>query len=718
MTRAIPTVTVLFFCVAAMGDLHTEPSSDLPEWIRYPAPIEQSYYVANLLPPLQYASDPRSMTADDWAPAPIPDEPFQEHYRRPLTEAELEEAHTLLEAQRTALAETTTPAGVSNSEVTALATCDALHWLGGSTGLYYKEHGADEWSRHDYYGVDGPLSSAITALASDGNGALWVGTPLGLSIRDNTGSWRHIRGRDGLPIEHVTALQFDDTGCLWIGSPEGAILHCPDSVERQWYYRASGRYLKDDRVAAIAISSAGAPIYVETPTGISGIDILEHTLAQKAAYLETRLNLFHRRLGLVVESVLDDIFEPTVAYTLDDANDGLWTSWHVAAMSLAYATTGKEAYKQSAKESMHAMIALQNATGIPGLPARTIIPAELGKVRREADQDREELHRRERWRPTPDGDFYWRSDTSADEIVGHFLAFYTYWRHIAQYNAEESALIERQVRAMADHIIENDYVLIDWHGERTFWGVWRPEILDGEPWWHLEIGLNSLQLLSFMKTAYAITGDQKYQEQYEHLICEHKYLNNLQLAKRVFPDEVNHSDDQLAYGSWYPLLQLEWDPDIRRVLRKSIRRHYKIIEPERASLFYFVSATIDPGYVLLDKAVEHLREIPRDRRLYATKNSHRADVRIAHRPCRFGRDVLDHVLPYDELFWEKWNKDPYRPDRTPPTRVSPSGISPGASDALPPRVVDVPDGAYEDDGGAWLLAYWLGRYHGFIAPPE
>ena len=26
-----------------------------------------------------------------------------------------------------------------------------------------------------------------------------------------------------------------------------------------------------------------------------------------------------------------------------------------------------------------------------------------------------------------------------------------------------------------------------------------------------------------------------------------------------------------------------------------------------------------------------------------------------------------------------------------------------------------PDGRTEEDGSAWLLPYWMGRYHGFIA---
>ena len=41
----------------------------------------------------------------------------------------------------------------------------------------------------------------------------------------------------------------------------------------------------------------------------------------------------------------------------------------------------------------------------------------------------------------------------------------------------------------------------------------------------------------------------------------------------------------------------------------------------------------------------------------------------------------------------KWNGNPYQPDG------------------------GTPEGRSEEDGGAWLLPYWMGRYYGMIAAP-
>ncbi|NLF58359.1 MAG: transcriptional regulator, partial [Candidatus Hydrogenedens sp.] len=245
------------------------------------------------------------------------------------------------------------------------------------------------------------------------------------------------------------------------------------------------------------------------------------------------------------------------------------------------------------------------------------------------------------------------------------------------------------VRDLTNYIVDNGYQLIDWHGKRTRWGFWDPKSLNGNPADAVEAGLNSLQILSFLKVAHHITGDEKFQDHYRSLITEHRYLDNILLTKKHFPDENNHSDDQLGYVAWYPILQLEKDPKVRRALITGVRRHYEVVRPEQPSFYAFATATVAPYVVDYAGAVENLRQIPTDRREWAMKNSHRADVRFAVHPNRFGKPVLTDVLPADERIFVKWNADPYLPD--------------GGG-----------DGRVEDDGAAFLLPYWMGRYHGFI----
>ena len=376
--------------------------------------------------------------------------------------------------------------------------------------------------------------------------------------------------------------------------------------------------------------------------------------------------------------LLDDSENPTSSTIGDSDNDGLWTAYHVVAMSLAYGATGDTVYLESAKKSMHALVMLQNASGIPGLVARSVVPVEEG-----ADKSPQ-------WRPTPGGKMLWKSDTSSDEIDGHFFAIYAYWQHIARFDPREYDLIKEQTTTIMDYIVDNNYQLIDWDGKRTRWGFWNPENLNDDPEHYIENGLNAAQILSFLKVSFHITQDLNYKEHFDNLIIRHGYLGNVLLEKKVFPDENNHSDNQLGFCALYPWLQLEQDPKARKALQQAVRRHYKTLWRDGSSFFYFSAATIDPDFVNIKAAVQDLRDTPTDRRQWKMVNSHRADIIWNSNLSRFGRPQLLHILPANERNWAKWNGNPYYPD--------------GGG-----------DGRVEDDGASWLLGYWMGRYHGFIA---
>ncbi|HPG69385.1 MAG TPA: two-component regulator propeller domain-containing protein [Candidatus Hydrogenedentes bacterium] len=613
---------------------------------------------------------------------PIVVEPFVEHVRGVVADASAEGATGIAvgaDGKLTVVA-TPKPTMKDGQAIRAEVALGGVTWRGTDTSLYRQEKPGGAWTRHESYGIDGPLATQITALAADSKGTLWIGTPLGITLHAADGSWRHVRGTDGLPVEDVTALAIDEADRVWIGTSRGAVLYRPYETGRQWFYRAGKRYLPGDRVLDIALAPGGMPAYFLTDGGIGRIDAVTTTLLEKALIIERRVNERHRRLGLVAECNLDDAENPTSHTIGDNDNDGLWTAYHVAAMALCYGTTKDEAAKASAQEGMRALYMLENASGTPGLVARSVVPAEIGKTKDA------------QWRPTPDGKMYWKSDTSSDEIDGHYLAFYAYYEHIAQYDKAEKALLDKQVRAVTDYIVDSGYRLIDWDGKRTRWGFWDPESLNGNAADYSEMGLNSLQMLSFLKVAHYVTGDKKYERCYRDLIVEHGYLDNVMLTKKSFPDENNHSDDQLGFVAWYPILQLEKDPKILHALLVGVRRHYEVVRPEQPSFYTFVLATVDPARADFAGAIENLRQIPKDRRHWAMINSHRADVVFAPRVNRFGEPILLRALPADERDFAKWNRDPYEPDQ-------------GG------------DGRHEDDGAAYLLPYWMGRYHGFIAEP-
>lgn len=638
--------------------------------------IEGEYKLPNLAAPLDYSDDVIFKTNAS-AYIPVKDQAIPEHVRNTLTQQEEQKVSAVFSSNAKKLVKSNY-SKLLDTPITTIQKRNKEVWIGTNIGLYIYNIDSKKIIKHESYGINGPLSTKISAISMDSKGTLWIGTPIGLTSLNKDGVWTSLRGSEGLPVEKITALAIDKNDEIWIGTTQGAILYTPYEDGRQWYYRAGKRYLINDVISDIALAETGKPVYFKTAEGISKIDAIERTLAQKAEIIENRIDTWHRRMGLVAACVLDDAENPTSHHISDNDNDGLWTSYHVVAMSLAYATTGEVRYLNSAKKGMHAMIMLQNASGIPGLVARSVVPVS------ERDQ------KNEQWRLTPDGTLLWKSDTSNDEIDGHFFAFYVYWEHIAKHDPKEAELIKKQASTIMNYIVDNNYQLIDWDGERTKWGFWNPELLNDDPDHYIENGLNAAQILSFLKVSYYITGTEKFKKHYDKLITEHGYLGNILLEKKVFPDANNHSDNQLGYCALYPLLQLEFDPKARNTLQRAVRRHYRTLSRDGSSFFYFASATIDPDFVDIKSAVLDLHQTPTDRRQWKMTNSNRKDIVWSPYLTRFNRAQLLNILPGDERNWGKWNGNPYYPD--------------GGG-----------DGRAEDDGASWLLGYWMGRYHGFIS---
>jgi hypothetical protein len=242
---------------------------------------------------------------------------------------------------------------------------------------------------------------------------------------------------------------------------------------------------------------------------------------------------------------------------------------------------------------------------------------------------------------------------------------------------------------VTDHLMQNNWRLIDKDGKPTRWAIFNPEALNDDPIWEEERGLNALSILSHLKVAHHITGDAKYQQAYEQLIQKHHYLLNAITQKMLPPYDINHSDDQLAFLCYYPFLLYETNPDYRRIWLMSLERSWQIERPERSPLFNFIYGAVTGKPCDVEAAVQTLQEWPWDLRNWECRNSHRLDIVLDTRKgLREPQSV--QIVPYSEREVMRWNGNPYRLD---------------GGDPL---------GRREDDGTAFLLPYWMGRYHRLI----
>lgn len=504
---------------------------------------------------------------------------------------------------------------------------------------------------------------------SDSIGHLWLGTPSGLVLTDGRGWWYHLRGEDGLPYEEVTCLALAPNGDVWVGTSQGACR----GREGHWSYFWGKRWLPGNEVRAIAIDAHNRA-WIATDGGVGLIESRRMTLQEKAHHYEAITAARHNRYGFVTICQFRDPGDLNSYEHEASDNDGLWTALYAAAQCFRYATTRDPQARELARQSMRAILDLERLTGIPGFPARALVRKGEPRVFLSSGE----------WHDSPvDPNCRWKGDTSSDELDGHYFLYPIYYDLVADEKEKEE--LRAAIRRITDHLLENNYQLVDLDGKPTRWAIFNPENLNENPIWEEERGLNSLSILSHLKVAYHMTGDPKYQAAYEQLIKKHHYLLNAITQKMLPPYEVNHSDDQLAFLCYYPLLLYETDPEYRRIWLLSLERSWQIERPERSPLFNFIYGAVTGKPCDVEASVQTLKEWPWDLRHWAVRNSHRADIRLDPSKGRFNEPQSVQVIPYSERALMQWNGNPYRLD----------------GDG---------NGEREDDGAAFLLPYWMGRY--------
>jgi hypothetical protein len=477
-----------------------------------------------------------------------------------------------------------------------------------------------------------------------------------------------------LPVNEITVVNAESPSVTWVGTRRGAVRVARESNTREYF--AGLRWLPDDHVLGIGIDGNAA--WVETPKGFARIDYTPMTLVEKSRAFVERIQARHNRWGLTADSHLKVAGDLSTNQPVSTDNDGLWTAMYVAAECFRYKVTGDADARENARRGMQAIMRLEAITGRPGFPARSFI--RTGVDVQPSDGE---------WHDTPDRQWRWKGDTSSDEIVGHYFVYPLYHDLVAE-DAEKPAL-RAVIDRITTHILDNDYQLIDVDGKRTRWGFWGPDVIWEDP---DETGLRALHMLAHLRVALHLTGDaalrQRYQAAYDDLIKTHKYHWLTRNQKIMVPGSINHSDDELAFLSYYPLLAYERDPALLEVYRQSLERSWQIERPERNPLWNVIYAA-GTGAKEFDQAqsIRTLREIPMDQIQWTVENSHRLDVPVDPMADRKNRRQALIVLPYDELPMHKWNGNPYNLD----------GGSGGRS---------------EDDGAYFLLPYWMGRYHGVL----
>ena len=490
----------------------------------------------------------------------------------------------------------------------------------------------------------------INSLTFDENGYLWIGFNDGVAIYDNG----------------ANRIVFDKTGAVYFASDAGLIILKNGNIK----YLCADRWVPDNNINDVVVSDDGNVIYAATDKGISKITSYYTTLSEKADKFEKIIEKYHIRRGFTATRTITGNTIDEGYISISD-NDGLWTACYVAAESFRYAATKKKDALEKARRGMNALLFLTRITGIKGFTARAVrYPGEEGF----GNGNKE-------WTLSPDGSCEWKGETSSDEMTGHFFGFSVYYDLCA--NKKEKEEIRVALCNIMDHIIENDYRLIDKDGLPTTWACWDPALLNFDDRWY-----NSLELLAFLKICAHISDDEKYEKLYRKFVSVHRYPLNV-MQHKVRDAHICHIDDNLAFLASLAYLRLEDNPSVRSLILCGMEDHWRYERVEKQPLFCFIHAVFTGEDEDLMEGVQSLREIPEDLMHYAMHNSKRKDLVYDDEQIEwFEEPQLKYPLAFDE-------RNIHRPDG-------------GVFD------IDVPFRHGCQEPTVYLLPYWIARYYGLI----
>lgn len=397
-------------------------------------------------------------------------------------------------------------------------------------------------------------------------------------------------------------------------------------------------------------------------------------LYEKTASIEERMARRHLTeeglLAYQVDSRYEEDARPTAF-----ADMAIWTGCYLAAEAFRYKATGEKEALARIEKLASAIDLLVNASAKPGLLARAV--REKGSFPLEPE-----------WHPSPyDPKLLWLGDVSTDQVDGVLFGAG------AAYDAVEDPTIKQMisgwVEAIVDNILNAGMIIEDVDGKQTKHGDLTCGLLSEN--------LNCLIALSGLKVAHHLTGEIRFERAYHELVRK-GYAKKAVSARDPWWEAftgVNHSDNNLAFLAYYNLIRYERDETLLDIYHRSLRRAWSVVRHDRNPFFTYLYHAIAPPstkeIAALDEAMDTLIRYPLDP--MQRDVAHEKDVSCVS----FFRDGSDRRQACSPLPIDRRSPGPMEWNEN-PSRLEFSDFGPQVYSGLD-----------------YLLAYWLGRAHGFVS---
>ena len=286
-------------------------------------------------------------------------------------------------------------------------------------------------------------------------------------------------------------------------------------------------------------------------------------------------------------------------------------------------------------------------------------------------------------------DIVYKGDTSTDEIIGHLFIYKLAYDIFRTEDPELAGIIANTMDRFAQHLADNEYMLVDASGQPTTWGKMNRQYFYTYRWGAPSSPLTASVLLTAFKLAAYTTGYEKWENEYRLLLQESAYLYGDILNTHSARDEeflnkyaapllgntlsgysltdaltagglpalagmpnakslteeknfllrmfAQYSDEEMAALAFYTLFQMETDPDTLDIYRSALDQWWteSFQYSENPFLYYiyqlaYPDQTIRDAYGnnILETAAWSLSRHPIDLRTWCASNNARDDIMI------------------------------------------------------------------------------------------
>ena len=582
--------------------------------------------------------------------------------------------------------------------------------------------------------IDAPITSLVYYNAQD---QLWIGQSTGITLLSPVilnGEHLHwyftrLSGHKSspgstighLPLANITCLSASlSDSSIWLGSTFGVMRWNARSTKANaWRVFNSGRYLPNrDRQVDIssltvlnrardAPDELGSTAVAVTSRGVTILRFQMWTLKDKAEHFQSFVDRSdrHVKYGFVSDCQMSEWGNPATCVKGPNDNDGLWTSMYLASQVFRYALTGDKQVKSSAWQHFQALYLLNQVSGIPGYPARSLAK-------------RTDFPPTIDWYPSPiDASLQFKGDTSSDEIVGHQFVYPLVHDLLADSDEERFEALQ-VLYNITNHILVHDWYLIGEKGNHTTWGIWNPAQMNDNGFYQETRGLNSLQILAFLLQTYSFTGDERFFSGIKELTELYQYDVNLINEKMIALCDDSFSDDELAYLAYFNLAYA----------CQTINASSHLSDEQKAQANLLIDHLSD--YVQLGLELSHrykqMEKSPFYNFIYCFVSG-QANLRTSLPPLDCQALTNDSVWylqrwPLELIDWPQFNRDRLDVDVNDLTEQCGPTFSRYSRELLPPDErsthkwnggpfdLDDGNGFNEEDPTSFLLSYWGMRY--------